>query len=107
MNKKAMLGLLVVLSAFYAFKPFKKITTIYLIGDSTVANYQLEPDYMEKRHPLYGWGQAFQPFFNKASINEVKSLIKTDSVIVDDRAKGGRSTRTFFQEGRWREVYVV
>jgi lysophospholipase L1-like esterase len=100
-----MLGLLVVLSAFYAFKPFKKITTIYLIGDSTVANYQLEPDYMEKRHPLYGWGQAFQPFFNKTSINEVMNLIKTDSVIIDDRAKGGRSTRTFFEEGRWAEVY--
>lgn len=105
MNKKVILGFLVVLIAFYAFKPVKKVTTIYLIGDSTVANYQLEPDYMEKRHPLYGWGQAFQPFFNNIGIKEVKNLIKTDSVIVDDRAKGGRSTRTFFEEGRWAVVY--
>jgi lysophospholipase L1-like esterase len=26
-------------------------------------------------------------------------------VKIDDRAKGGRSTRTFFQEGRWAAVY--
>ena len=35
----------------------------------------------------------------------VSELIKADSVIVDDRAKSGRSTRTFFQEGRWRAIY--
>ena len=35
----------------------------------------------------------------------MKNIIKTDSVVVDDRAKGGRSTRTFFQEGRWRSVF--
>lgn len=105
MNGKIKIAALLLVFAFCAFKPFKKVTTIYLIGDSTVANYQLEPDYMEKRYPLFGWGQAFQPFFNQSSIREVKNLIKTDSVIVDDRAKGGRSTRTFFQEGRWREVY--
>ncbi|MNK11506.1 Rhamnogalacturonan acetylesterase RhgT [compost metagenome] len=106
MNGKLKIGALIITAAFFAFKPIKKITTIYLIGDSTVANYQLEPDYMEKRHPLFGWGQAFQPFFNQNSIKELKNLVKTDSVLVDDRAKGGRSTRTFFQEGRWREVYT-
>ena len=106
MNGSIKVAALLLVFAFCAFKPFKKVTTIYLIGDSTVANYQLEPDYMEKRHPLYGWGQAFQPFFSKESIKQVKHLIKTDSVVVDDRAKGGRSTRTFFQEGRWREVYT-
>lgn len=26
-------------------------------------------------------------------------------VKIDDRTKGGRSTRTFFQEGRWVAVY--
>lgn len=105
MNRKIKIAALLLVFAFCAFKPIKKVTTIYLIGDSTVANYELEPDYMEKRHPLYGWGQAFQPFFNKNSVKELKNLVKTDSVLVDDRAKGGRSTRTFFQEGRWREVF--
>lgn len=40
-----------------------------------------------------------------SELNNLKPLIKADSVIVDDRARGGRSTRTFFQEGRWRSVY--
>jgi len=86
-----------------------KITTIYLIGDSTMANYadnyDVGRDYMKTRYPVTGWGQVFQPFFVSDSLNQLSNLIKTDSVIVDDRARGGRSTRTFFQEGRWRAVY--
>lgn len=86
-----------------------KITTMYLIGDSTMADYtgDYEPgkDYMKTRYPVTGWGQVFQPFMASDSLVKLNKLIKTDSVFVDDRAKGGRSTRTFFQEGRWRSVY--
>ncbi len=82
---------------------------IYLIGDSTVANYadNYDPgkDYMKTRYPVTGWGQVFQPFMSADSLIKIRNLIRTDSVIVDDRARGGRSTRTFFQEGRWRNVY--
>lgn len=83
----------------------QRAVKIFLAGDSTVANYQLENDYMEKRYPVTGWGQVFQSFFVKDSLTMVSQLIKTDSVIVVDRARGGRSTRTFFQEGRWRAIY--
>ena len=82
-----------------------KITTIYLIGDSTMADYSLENNYMKTKYPKTGWGQVFQSFMAADSIKTIQSLIKTDSVVVDDRAKGGRSTRTFFQEGRWRAVF--
>ncbi|MDH6252520.1 lysophospholipase L1-like esterase [Chryseobacterium sp. H1D6B] len=86
-----------------------KITHIYLIGDSTMADYtgDYEPgkDYMKVRYPITGWGQVFQQFFVKDSLASLKPGIATDSVIVSDRAHGGRSTRTFFQEGRWRYVY--
>lgn len=88
-----------------AFHPFKKSVNIYLIGDSTVADYSLENDYEAKRFPLNGWGQVFQPFFKKDSIKSVQNLIKSDSIIIVDKAKGGRSTRTFFEEGRWAEIY--
>jgi len=87
----------------------KKVTHIYLIGDSTMADYtgDYEPgkDYMKMRYPITGWGQVFQPFFMKDSLTNMKPGIATDSVAVIDRAHGGRSTRTFFQEGRWRYVY--
>lgn len=87
----------------------KKTVTVYLIGDSTMAdysnNYEADKDYMKVRYPVAGWGQVFQQFMSSDSLFKVKKIIKADSVFVDDRARGGRSTRTFFQEGRWRGVY--
>lgn len=94
---------LLVLSAF-SFK--SKVTTIYLIGDSTVADYSLEKEYESKKFPQVGWGQVFQPFFQKDSLKQLKNILgNVKEVKIDDRAKGGRSTRTFFQEGRWASVY--
>jgi len=83
----------------------KRSVKVFLASDSTCANYELEDNYQAKRFPLTGWGQVFQQFFRKDSLHLIAALIKADSVIVDDRAKGGRSTRTFFQEGRWRAIY--
>lgn len=104
---KIILVLSVFISTSFIAKP--KITRIYLIGDSTMAdysnNYEKGKDYMKTRYPVTGWGQVFQPFMAGDSLKLINHLIKTDSVQVDDRARGGRSTRTFFQEGRWRAVY--
>ena len=83
----------------------KEVKKVWLIGDSTMANYALEDDYMSNRFPVTGWGQVFQQFWVSDSLSQVSSVIQADSVVVDDRARGGRSTRTFFQEGRWRYVY--
>lgn len=58
---------------------------IFMIGDSTMAN---KP---EKAIPEYGWGQVLQYFFN-------------DSVLVDNHAVNGRSSKSFIDEGRWSEV---
>ena len=105
------LGIFILLAAFVAvsFVWKDKVVKVYLIGDSTVAdyadNYDPDKDYMKTRYPVTGWGQVFQPFMSSDSLYKLNNLIKADSVIVDDRARGGRSTRTFFQEGRWRSVY--
>ena len=97
------IGSILLLGAF-SFK--SKVTTIYLIGDSTVADYSLEENYQTKKFPQVGWGQVFQPFFQKDSLKLVKNILgNAKEVKIDDRAKGGRSTRTFFQEGRWASVY--
>ncbi|MFH6998784.1 rhamnogalacturonan acetylesterase [Flavobacterium sp. FlaQc-57] len=91
---------------FSAFSFKSKTTTIFLIGDSTVADYSLEEDYQAKKFPQVGWGQMFQSFFQKDSLKLVQGILgNTKEVKIDDRAKGGRSTRTFFQEGRWSAVY--
>lgn len=83
----------------------KKITRVWLIGDSTVADYSLEKDYHAKRYPIMGWGQVFQSFMSSDSLKMIRHLVRNDSVIVEDRARGGRSTRSFFEEGRWADIY--
>ena len=75
---------------------------IYLIGDSTVANYadnyEEGKDYYKTKYPKTGWGQVFQELFSESDLTDFKNIFDSDSVIIDDRARGGRSTRTFFQE---------
>jgi len=65
--------------------PQKKKIKVYLVGDSTMCEYDA------KRIPLTGWGMPFKYFFDS-------------TVVIDNRAKGGRSTRTFLSEGRWQPI---
>ena len=108
MTKKILI-LLVLGFSLMAFSFQEEPVSIYLIGDSTMAdysdNYEEGKDYMKTRYPITGWGQVFQQFLVSDSLHKVQGLIKGERVIVVDRARGGRSTRTFFQEGRWRWVY--
>lgn len=89
---------------FQAFISVKKPTNIYLIGDSTMADYSLEQNYLQNRYPITGWGQVFQNFFNRSSLKKLNNIIDNDTVLVIDKAKGGRSTKTFLAEGRWAEI---
>lgn len=59
---------------------------ITIIGDSTVCNYG-SSDY-----PKTGWGQVLHQFFNAGSIT------------VNNRAIGGRSSRSFYEEERWANI---
>jgi lysophospholipase L1-like esterase len=61
----------------------KEPITIYLAGDSTMA-----PKLPEKR-PETGWGEFLQDFFDP------------QKVTIDNRAKNGRSTRSFIEEKLW------
>jgi lysophospholipase L1-like esterase len=60
--------------------------TLYLIGDSTMANKPTEPP-----NPEHGWGQMLPQFFQKPSL-------------VVNHAQNGRSTKSFIDEGRWQKV---
>jgi lysophospholipase L1-like esterase len=82
-SKAIRLTVLLVLCSF-TLPPKRKIK-VYLMGDSTMCTY--EPN----RTPLTGWGMPFANFFDS-------------SVTIDNRAKGGRSTRTFISENRWQPL---
>ncbi|MGL4852675.1 MAG: SGNH/GDSL hydrolase family protein, partial [Phocaeicola sp.] len=58
---------------------------IHTIGDSTMA------DYAENTTRTRGWGEVLQEFFQ-------------DEAQVHNYARGGRSSRSFFEEGRWQTV---
>jgi lysophospholipase L1-like esterase len=68
----------------FAFQREHKIT-VYLIGDSTMADKEVIA------YPETGWGMPFHYFFDSTAT-------------VDNRAKNGRSTRTFIEQGRWKSV---
>lgn len=80
--KKIFLAGLLFLTAFNF--PEKK-NTVWLIGDSTMSIKEV------KAYPETGWGMPFAHFFDA-------------QVIVDNRAKNGRSTQSFIDEGRWQPV---
>ena len=82
--KKILLLLFLQLSIVFAAN--QAVKKIFLVGDSTVTNYR-ESDY-----PMAGWGQVLQRFLTSSNF------------IVDNRAIGGRSSRSFIEEGRWNTV---
>lgn len=62
-------------------------TSLYCIGDSTMANKK-DPE----KNPEHGWAQVLQPFFK-------------DNIVVVNKAVNGRSTKSFINEKRWDSIY--
>lgn len=70
----------------YIEKNISSSPTIYMIGDSTMCNYK------ESAYPQAGWGQLLGEYFQ-------------DNVTIDNRARAGRSSKMFINEGTWDTVY--
>ena len=85
MHKLKKYALLFSLLMLVSMAPPRKKVTVYLIGDSTMA------DKRASAFPETGWGTPFKTFFDS-------------SVVVDNRAKNGRSTRTFISENLWQPI---
>ena len=58
---------------------------IYLAGDSTIA------EKLEEKRPETGWGEKLNLYLH-------------ENIKIDNRAKNGRSTRTFISEDRWQSI---
>jgi len=71
---------------FTMLLPDKKKIRIFLAGDSTMSIKET------KAYPETGWGMPFVYFWDS-------------SVKVVNRAKNGRSTKTFLSEGLWKSIY--
>jgi lysophospholipase L1-like esterase len=60
------------------------LPTLFLVGDSTVKSGGL--------NGMFGWGERIAAFFDTRKLNVVNQAI------------GGRSSRTYYTEGRWDKV---
>ena len=74
--------LFVMMSAFTKKAPI----TVFMIGDSTMANKDTTDDKQER-----GWGMMLQQYFKSG-------------VVVDNHALNGRSSKSFIDEGHWQKV---
>lgn len=82
-TKHTALAVCLLLLAFTS--PNENKIRVWMIGDSTMS------DYHPARGPITGWGTPFKVFFDS-------------TVQVENRARGGRSTRTFISEQRWQPI---
>lgn len=83
---KRLLFVLSTLVFLCSFIGQRHVTTIYMIGDSTMANKPLDKQNQER-----GWGMVLGEF--------LKGEIR-----VDNHAVNGRSSKSFIDEGRWDTV---
>ena len=84
--KNKLILLLALFLVFTAFKADKSAITIFMIGDSTMADKDLTGG-----NPERGWGQMLPGFLS-------------EEIRVDNHAVNGRSTKSFIDEGRWDKV---
>ncbi len=82
--KKVFLAISLSASMAFNFSEKKKIK-VWLIGDSTMSIKE------KKAWPETGWGMPFVNFWDS-------------TVTVDNRARNGRSTKSFMTEGLWKSV---
>lgn len=66
--------------------PIAAAVTVHLAGDSTMAPKR------DGKRPESGWGEYLQAQF------------RPGTVVVDNRARNGRSTRTFIELGEWQAL---
>lgn len=79
-------GVILVVAVLLMAAKKEKPVTMFMIGDSTMANKPITNGNKER-----GWGMALQCYFD-------------EGIIVENHAVNGRSSKSFINEGRWQKV---
>jgi len=83
---KRFISYILLVVGLFAFTSSGKLTTIFIIGDSTAADKQ-----NPQTNPERGWGMVLQGYFDR-------------HVRISNHAVNGRSSKSFIDEGRWQRV---
>tara|TARA_R110002020_G_scaffold376792_4_gene587881 strand:- start:1655 stop:2407 length:753 start_codon:yes stop_codon:yes gene_type:complete len=86
MGKSTLLFLSLLILGLVSFHQAKEDITLFLVGDSTMADKPYSGSNPEK-----GWGQVFPLYFK-------------EGIRFENHAVNGRSTKSFRAEGRWKTV---
>ena len=84
--KLVLIGVLTTLIGGVAALAQSAPVTIFLAGDSTMAQK------LPEKRPETGWGEMLGQYF------------KAGKVQIENRAANGRSTKTFISEGKWQKI---
>lgn len=94
-----------------AEKPKREKPYLYLVSDSTVQSYE------KHFYPQTGWGQVLYQFFKGAeehreypARHSTYSLARTyelPELVIENRSIGGRSARSFYDEGKLDQILEV
>lgn len=99
MNKKFvgafMAGIMCIGSAGFArpvqAEEFKESGTIWVVGDSISSDHNDEDNLRENEQPITGWGNVLQNYLG-------------DKVTIQNKARSGRSSKSYIQEQVYKEV---
>lgn len=89
----------------------RQVPRIFLVSDSTVQSY-------EKRfYPQTGWGQMLRQFFRGSeeyreypaehSTYSLARVYELPGIVIENRSIGGRSAKSFYDEGKLDEVLEI
>ncbi len=84
MNRLFLLSVIFVVTNVLSNAAEQGMPHLYICGDSTAAKNKL---------PIIGWGEM------------LKDYLDTSHVQIENRARGGRSARTYITEGLWEAVH--
>jgi len=94
-----------------ALKQKREVPRIFLVSDSTVQSYE------KQFYPQTGWGQVLCRFFQGAencreypaehSTYKLARAYELPGVVIENRSIGGRSARSFYDEGKLDQVLEI
>ncbi len=89
----------------------RQVPRIFLVSDSTVQSYE------RRFYPQTGWGQMLRQFFQGSeeykeypAEHSTYSLARTyelPQIVIENRSIGGRSARSFYDEGKLDQVLEI
>jgi uncharacterized repeat protein (TIGR02543 family) len=89
------MAILLACAALVSSVPAATIVTLWVFGDSTVKDYTGKQDACSTVLKIAGWGEYIMQYLKSTNLPQLGTVFVADSLVLDNRANGGRAARTF------------